>query len=156
MVANAANVSLETTAELAASPSGARVELVSAALRIACQSLEQRGTLIPFGLALNPHHELITISAFAGAGSCCAEDLIVLLQAGLEAGRRARRYRTTVLVFESEIPRVGSDRCVRAVELRLYDESSASTLCFPHAREGGEVRLEWPHWRGEVSNARSA
>jgi len=156
VVANACNVSLETTDGMSASPGRTRLELVSAALRISCQSLEQRGTFLPFGLALNPHHELVTISAFPGAGSCCAEDLILLLQAGLEAGRRARRYRATVLVFESEIPLVGGNRCVRAVELRLCDESSAGTLCFPHAREGGEVRLEWPHWRGEVSNARFA
>jgi hypothetical protein len=131
----------------------ARVRLVTAALTLAGEQLERNGMFTPFGLALVAHDEIVTLSALACSDTPCVEELIALLQAGLAAGRQTRRYGATALVFEVEIPLFRGGAQVRAIELRLCDRSSAGTLCFPHAREHGRVRLEWPHWRGEVASA---
>ncbi len=149
-------VAIAAKLEFSAAPPGPRLQLVAAALRLACAALAREGCFRPFGLALAQADTLLDVAALPAGPAPDVEDLIALLQAGLEAGRRSRRYTATALVFESEIPLAGGASALRAIELRVCDEWSASTLCFPHVRERGEVRLEWPHWRGEVASARLA
>jgi hypothetical protein len=150
VVANAASV---LDVEVVASRPGARLRLVTEALRIAGARLTGEGRFLPFGLALTAQHEIVYVLPLATGEAPGVEDLIALLRAGLEAGRRARRYVATTLALESEIPLQSGLTDIRAIELRLCDEWTASTLCFPHVRERGELRLEWPHWRGEVTSA---
>jgi len=150
VVANAASV---LDVEVVASQPGVRLRLVTEALRIASAGLRAEGQFLPFGLALTGQHELVNVLALAAGAAPSVDDLIALLQAGLEAGRVTRRYVATALAFESDIPLLRGNADIRAIELRLCDEWTASTLCFPHVREQGEIRLEWPHWRGEVMGA---
>jgi hypothetical protein len=133
----------------------APLRLLARALLIATDELARRGEFAPFGLAISGPEEIVTVAALSCAAIPRVEQLLALLEAGLQAGRRSGRYLATAIALESEMPYVGARTFIRVFELRLCEDSRAATLFFPLAEEDGHITLEWPHSSGPTSPAQN-
>lgn len=114
--------------------------LMNEFVEFAEQMLGQYGEFAPYGAALKPDGEMISVSGYDEDEQAVPDNLIELLTDGFAAAARAGTYRATALFYNAtvELPDGGAPQTVVACALDHADNYSVIVL-LPYDVVDGDV-----------------
>jgi hypothetical protein len=116
-------------------------DLMNAALPFAHQMLREHGAFLPFGAAMRPDDEIVSIASYDGNDCPDARELIRLIKDGFIAGARAKEYKATALVYDVRVKLPASGEASDAIAVSLNHRDGYSiVVLFPYRLEKGELR----------------
>jgi hypothetical protein len=116
--------------------------LMNSVLPFAKQMLTTHGEFIPFGGAMRPDGQLVSIAGYDGNEHPRSVDRITLLKGGLAAGARKGEYKATAICYDARVnlPSTNEKSDAIAVSLNHRDNYSVLVL-FPYKIDGGRLIL---------------
>lgn len=114
--------------------------LMNSVLPFAQQMLTTHGEFFPFGGAMRPDGELVSIAGYDGNERPKSVDLIAQLKGGMIAAAREGEYKATAIVYDVRIklPSTGEISDAIAVSLNHRDNYSVIVL-IPYKIDAGKL-----------------
>lgn len=120
-------------------------ELMDAVLPLAEKLLTEHGEFFPYGGAMTPEGNVVSISAYDGDEHPPSSALIDMLQKAFHASAQNGEYKATALVYDVRI-RLASGEPSDAIAIALDHKSGYSVVVLlPYSIIGGELQY------GEIS-----
>jgi hypothetical protein len=119
--------------------------LIGSVLPLAKELLTAQGGFLPFGGAMRPDGQLVSIGAYDGNERSESAEVIALLKGALIAAARNGEYKATALVYDVRVklPSSGEKSDAIAVSLNHRDDYSVIVL-FPYRIDSGRLSLGKP------------
>ena len=116
--------------------------LMGAVLPFAEQMLSNHGEFLPFGGAMRPDGELVSVAGYDGDEHPPSSDVIRLIKDGFVEAARQGQFKATALVYDvrTTVPSTGDKSDAIAVSLNHRDSYSVVVL-FPYKIEGGKLTV---------------
>ena len=117
-------------------------KLMNAALPFAEQMLKRYGEFFPFGSAMRPNGEIVSVGGKAEQERPPSAQVIKLLRDGFAAAAKKGEYKATAIVYDVRvvIPDTGAKSDAVAVALDHRDNYSVVVM-FPYTVKDGRVSL---------------
>ena len=114
--------------------------LMNEVLPFAEQMLSNHGEFFPYGGAMRPGGEIVSVAGYDGREQPPSMDLIRLIKAGFVADAKQGQYKATAIVYDVRValPETGEKSDAIAVSLNHRDGYSVIVL-FPYTLAGGKV-----------------
>jgi hypothetical protein len=119
--------------------------LMNSVLPFAEQMLSSHGEFLPFGGAMRPSGELVSVAGHDGDEHPRSVDLIRLIKDGFVEAARQGQFKATALVYDVRIklPPTGDKSDAIAVSLNHRDNYSIVVI-FPYKIDNGKVIVRAP------------
>jgi hypothetical protein len=116
--------------------------LMSSVLRFAEHMLTNYGEFLPFGGAMRPDGELVSVAGYDGDKHPQSADVIRLLKEGFVKSAHQSQYKATALVYDTRIklPPTGESSDAIAVSLNHRDSYSIVVI-LPYRIDGGKLTV---------------
>ena len=116
--------------------------LMNSVLPFAEQMLSHHGEFLPFGGAMRPNGELVSVAGYDGDEHPRSLDLIRLIKDGFVAAACQGQYKATALIYDVRIklPSTGDKSDAIAVSLNHRDNYSVVVI-FPYKIENGKLTV---------------
>lgn len=114
--------------------------LMNSVLPFAQQMLTTHGEFFPFGGAMRPNGELVSIAGYDGNERPKSVDVIAQMKGGMIAAARNGEYKATAIVYDVRIklPSTGENSDAIAVSLNHRDNYSIIVL-IPYRIDAGKL-----------------
>jgi len=121
-------------------------ELMSAVVPFAEQMLSQHREFHPFGGAMAPDGQIVSVGGHTGDEHPPSQDLIALLEKGFQEGAKMGKYKATALVIDMLVIPPGKDVKQDAIAVRLdHRDGYSVVVLFPYTiGPRGNVAIEPP------------
>lgn len=122
-------------------------ELMSSVVPFAQQMLSQHREFYPFGGAMRSDGQIVAVGGDAGSEHPASQDVIALLEQGLQEGARTGKYKATALVIGMLVIPPGKTAKQDAIAVRLdHRDGYSVVVVIPYAiASGGKVALDPPY-----------
>jgi hypothetical protein len=116
--------------------------LMNSVLPFAEQMLSNHGEFLPFGGAMRPSGELVSVTGYDGDEHPRSLDLIRLIKDGFVEAARQGQFKATALVYDVRIklPSAGDKSDAIAVSLNHRDNYSVVVI-FPYKIDNGKLTV---------------
>ena len=116
--------------------------LMNSVLPFAEQMLTTHGEFIPFGAAMQPDGQFVSIAGYDGNEHPKSVDVIALMKEGAIAAARKGEYKATAIVYDVwvKLPSTEENSDAIAVSLNHRDNYSVIVL-FPYKIDAGKLIL---------------
>ena len=119
--------------------------LLNEAIPFAEHLLGEYGEFFPFGRALRPSGEVVSIEGYDGREHPPSKDVIDLLANGLRQGAADGEYLATALVYDVRVTAPTANEPTDAIAAELeHRDGDAVTVFFPYAMANGRPILAGP------------
>jgi len=119
--------------------------LMNSALPFAEKMLNEHGEFFPFGEALRPSGEIISVGADSGEERPPSQELIDIIKSGFRAAATKEEYIATAILYDSLTIPPGSEEKTDAVAVALDHRDDYSVIVFfPYALVNGRVEFQPP------------
>jgi hypothetical protein len=116
--------------------------LLNAVLPFAEQMLSGYGEFIPYGGAMKPSGEIVSVAGFDGDEHPPSENIIHLLKRSFQDCAKSRQYKATAIVYDVRVILPGSNVKSDAVAIALdHEEKYSIVVLFPYKIESGKVEF---------------
>ena len=117
-------------------------QLMNAVLPLAEQLLSQYGGFFPYGGAMTPSGEIISIAAYDGDERPPSSEVISMLQRGFISAAQSGGYKATALVYDVRVPLPETGEKSDAIAIALDHESGYSVVVLlPYKLTEQELRF---------------
>ncbi|MDH3637599.1 MAG: hypothetical protein OES09_03960 [Gammaproteobacteria bacterium] len=117
-------------------------DLINAVLPVAQQMLEKYGEFIPYGGAMKPNGEVVSVPGYDGNEQPSSQEIINLLKDSFRAAGKNGEYKATAIVFDVHVIAPGSDEKTDAVAVALdHKEGYSVVVLFPYQLSDGAVEF---------------
>ncbi len=117
-------------------------ELIDSVLPFAEQMLAEHGEFFPYGGAMKPNGEIISIGATDGDEHPPSSELISLLKNALMKSAKSKEYKAVALVYDVRVPLPETGEKSDAIAIDLDHESGYSIIVFlPYSLRNGQLEL---------------
>jgi hypothetical protein len=115
---------------------------MNSALPFAEQMLNTHGEFIPFGGAMRPDGQFVSIAGYDGSEHPKSVEVIALMKEGIIAAARKGEYKATAIVYDVRVklPSIEEKSDAIAVSLNHRDNYSVIVL-FPYKIDAGKLIL---------------
>jgi hypothetical protein len=111
--------------------------LMSAVLPFAERMLRDYGEFLPFGGAMRPNSEIVSVAGYDGRERPPSADLIRLLKDSFAKAARDKVYKATALVYDVRVVSPNTGEKTDAIAVALDHRDNYSVVVFvPYKREG--------------------
>lgn len=115
-------------------------ELMNAALPFAEKMLSEHGEFFPYGGAMRPNGEIVSVAGYDGREQPPSSDIIRLLKEAFVEGANNGSYSATALVYDVRIVTSEGDEKEDAIAVSLNHRDGYSVIVmFPYRLNGGDV-----------------
>lgn len=116
--------------------------LMNSVLPFARQMLANQGEFFPFGGAMRPDGQIVSVESYDGNERPKSADVIAQMKAGMIAAAREGEYKATAIVYDVRIklPSTGEPSDAIAVSLNHRDNYSVIVL-IPYRIDAGKLIL---------------
>jgi hypothetical protein len=116
--------------------------LMNSVLPFAEQMLTNHGEFLPFGGAITPDGEIVSIGGDTGNERPKSADVIALLKGGLIDAARMGKYKATAIVYDVRVTVPSTREKSDAIAVALDHRDNYSVVVyFPYKIEGGKPIL---------------
>jgi hypothetical protein len=121
-------------------------ELMSAVVPFAEQMLSQHREFYPFGAAMAPDGQIVSVGGHTGDEHLRKQDVLALLEKGYREEAKLGKYKATVLVIDMLVIPPGKDVKQDAIAARLdHRDGYSVVVLFPYTiGPSGNVAIEPP------------
>lgn len=120
-------------------------ELMNEVLPFAEKMLIQRGEFFPFGGAMKPNGEIVSIAGYDGREKPPSQDIIDLLVKEFRKDVQAGLYKATAIVYDVRVSRSGKTDKSDAIAIALnHRDQYSRVVLFPYSLEDGNIILDDP------------
>ena len=121
-------------------PKGECDSLMNAVLPVAEKMLKEHGEFFPYGGAMRPTGEIVSVAGYDGREKPPSADIIRLLKTSFRQSAQDREYKATAIVYDVRIvpPQTGIKSDAIAVALEHRDDYSV-VVFFPYRIARGEL-----------------
>ena len=117
-------------------------ELLNAVLPFAQQMLEKYGEFIPYGGAMKPNGEIVSVAGYDGDEYPPSQEIIELLKDAFRDAGRNGTYRATAIVFDVRVIPPDCEEKTDAVAVALdHIENYSVVVLFPYQLVNGTVQF---------------
>ena len=117
-------------------------ELLNAVLPFAEQMLEKYGEFIPYGGAMKPNGEIVSVAGYDGDENPPSQDIINLLKGSFRAAGNEGTYKATAIVFDIRVAPPGAEEKTDAVAVALdHKENYSVIVVYPYQILNGQVEF---------------
>ena len=126
-----------------ADPKSDAEELVDAKLFFGREMLETYGEFYPYGAAMTPDGEVVSVTAYDGDEHPRAQDVIAPFKGRFfDSQAKDGKYKATALFFDVLVTPPGASDKSDAIAVALDHRDNYSVIVFyPYELEGGEIRF---------------
>lgn len=115
-------------------------ELLNAALPFAEKMLGEHGEFFPYGGAMRPNGEIVSVAGYDGRERPPSLDIIELIKSAFVKGAHDGSYKATALVYDVRVAISDSNPSRDAVAVSLNHEDGYSVVVlFPYTLNAGNV-----------------
>jgi hypothetical protein len=115
---------------------------MDAVLPFAEQMLATHGEFHPYGGAMLPNGQFVSVSGYDGNELPPATDVIALIKAGLVAAARKGDYKATAIVYNARVKLSSSGDMSDAIAVSLDHRDNYSVVVFvPYKIDSGKLSL---------------
>lgn len=115
--------------------------LMNETIAFADQMLSEHGEFFPYGAAMTPNGEIVSVAGYEGSEQPPSQKLIDLLKGGFRQSASNGEYKATVIFYDVRVSMpdgVGkSDAIAAALDHR---EDYSVVVFFPYKLDGGEIQ----------------
>jgi len=116
--------------------------LMNSALPFAQQMLTSHGEFIPFGAAMRPDGQIVSIAGYDGTEHPRSVEIIALMKEGFIAAARKSEYKATAIVYDVMVQVPPSREKSDAIAVSLNHQDNYSIIVvFPYKISGGQLML---------------
>ncbi len=116
--------------------------LMSAALPLAEKMLLSDKEFYPYGSAMKPNGEIVSVAGYDGRGHPSSADIIRLLKDGFIDGARTNKYKATALVYDVRVTLPSSEKKSDAIAVALNHRDNYSVIVFfPYQIDEGRLKI---------------
>jgi len=90
--------------------------------------LQKHGEFFPFGAAMTPSGEIVSVAGYDGREQPPSQEVINLLKDGFRAGAKENKYRATGLFFDARTIPPGTNEKTDAVAIALDHKTTTRSL----------------------------
>ena len=117
-------------------------ELMDEVLPFAQQMLERHSEFIPYGGAMKPNGEIVSVAGYDGDEYPASQDIINLLKGAFRAAGKSGEYKATAIVFGVRVVPPGSEETTDAIAVELdHKENYSVVVLFPYQLINGAVEF---------------
>lgn len=114
--------------------------LLNAVLPFAKQMLSKHGEFYPYGAALSPTSQVVSVAAASGGEHPPSIEAIKLLVSGFKQGTKEGKYKATALVYDSRVQLPGSNVKSDAIAVSLNHKDGYSVVVYlPYTKRGPDI-----------------
>lgn len=114
--------------------------LLNAVVPFAEKMLTQYGEFYPYGAALTPTGQVVSVAATPGGEKPPSADVIKLLTAGFKQGAKERKYKATALVYDALVQLSESKLKSDAIAVSINHKDGYSVVVYlPYSRAGQKL-----------------
>ena len=126
-------------------------KIMNAMLPFAVQMLEKQGEFFPYGVAMTPAGEVVSIGGYDGREQPPSQGIINLLKDSFRSAAKTKKYRATGIFFNVRTVPPGTTEKTDAVAIALDHKDNYSVVVyFPYKLKAGKVQF------GQVFSAAGA
>ena len=116
--------------------------LMNSVLPFAEQMLTTHGEFIPFGGAMRPDRQLVSVAGYEGNEHPKSVDVIALMKEGMVAAARKGEYRAAVIVYDVRVTLPSTDEKSDAIAVSLNHRDNYSVIVLlPYKIDAGTLIL---------------
>lgn len=116
--------------------------LMNSVLPFAEQMLTTHGEFIPFGGAMRPDGQLVSIAGYDGNEHPKSVDVISLMKDGLIAAARKGEYKATAIIYDVRVKLPSAEEKSDAIAVSLNHRDNYSVIVlFPYKIDNGKLIL---------------
>jgi hypothetical protein len=120
-------------------------KLMNSALPFAEKMLNEHGEFFPYGEAMRPSGEIVSVGADSGEEHPPSQELIDILKSAFKSAAAEGEYIATAIVYDSLTIPPGSEAKTDAVAVALDHRDDYSVVVFfPYALVDGSVEFQPP------------
>ena len=117
--------------------------LMNSVLPLAEQMLATYGEFIPFGGAMRPDGQLVSIAGYDGNEHPKSVDVIALMKEGFIVAAHKGEYRATAVVYDVRIKLTSTEEQSDAIAVSLNHRDNYSIIVlFPYSIDAGKLILD--------------
>ena len=117
-------------------------ELMNALLPFGQQILEKHGEFIPYGGAMKPDGEIVSVAGYDGDEQPLSKDIISLLKDGYRLAAKRGEYKATAIFYDVRVIPPGSDEKTDAIAVALDHKGNYSVIVlFPYKITKSKVQF---------------
>jgi hypothetical protein len=117
-------------------------ELMDSVLPFAEKMLSEHGEFFPYGGAMKPNGEIVSIGGDNGEEHPPSNELISLLKNAFKDSATSKVYKATALVYDVRVPLPGTGEKTDAIAINLDHVSGYSVIVFlPYSLKNDELKL---------------
>ena len=117
--------------------------LMNSVLPFAEQMLRSHGEFLPFGGAMRPDGELVSVAGYDGDEHPRSSDVIRLIKDGFVEAARQGQFKATALVYDLRIKLPSTDHKSDAIAVSLNHRDDYSiVVIFPYKIDNGKLVVE--------------
>lgn len=125
-----------------AAPNEDAEALLHSVLDLAGQMLSEYGEFYPYGGAMRPDGEIVSVAAETGDDRPPSQELIDLLKAGLREGAQKGDFKATAIVFDVLVTPPGADSKSDAIAVAIdHRDDYSVVIVLPYTLDQGELVL---------------
>ncbi len=94
------------------------------------EMLEKYGEFIPYGGAMKPNGEIVSVSGYEGTEHPLSQDIIDLLKDGYRSAVRKGKYKATAIYYDMRITPPKTDIKTDAIAIALDHKDNYSAIVF--------------------------
>ncbi|MBY0317280.1 MAG: hypothetical protein K2X72_01015 [Reyranella sp.] len=116
--------------------------LMNSVLPFAEEMLTTHGAFIPFGGAMRPDGELVSIAGYDGNEHARPIDVMTLMKGAFVAAARNGEYKATAIVYDVRVKLPSTEEKCDAIAVSLnHRESYSVIVLFPYKIDSGKLIL---------------
>jgi hypothetical protein len=119
--------------------------LMNAVLPFAAKMLAEHSEFFPYGAAMKPNGEIVSIAGYDGREQPPSQQIIDLLYSNLRRDASNEVYKTTAVVYDVRLTLPGRTATTDAIAVALEHRDDYSVVVmFPYSLTGGTVSIGEP------------
>lgn len=125
-----------------AEPKGETEELMNALLPFGQNMLEEHGEFIPYGGAMKPDGEIVSVATYDGEEHPLSKDIINLLKDGYRLAAENGEYKATAIFYDVRVIPPGFEEKTDAIAVALDHKDNYSVIVlFPYELANSRVQF---------------
>ena len=128
--------------EVMADPKSEVEEIMNAMLPFGQQMLEKHGEFIPYGGAMKPNGEIVSVAGYDGNEQPPSQEIINLLKGGYRQAAKNAEYKATGIFYDVRVIPPGSNEKTDAIAIALDQKEGYSVIVlFPYKIVNSKVEF---------------
>lgn len=125
-----------------ADPKSEVEEIMNAMLPFGQQMLEKHGEFIPYGGAMKPNGEIVSVAGYDGNEQPPSQEIINLLKGGYRQAAKNGEYKATGIFYDVRVIPPGSNEKTDAIAIALdHKEGYSVIVLFPYKIVNSKVEF---------------